>query len=145
MKNYLLALLSSTLLILGFPYTGSFTPFVFIGFVPLLLLRQQFLKSDKKPWKLALWTYFSFLLWNLGTTWWVANASISGGIFAFTVNALLMTIVFGSWSFIDRKISTRYSFFMLIPIWILFEFGHIFFMRFNNIQQGQSGLDGLYI
>jgi apolipoprotein N-acyltransferase len=124
MKNYLLALLSSTLLILGFPYTGSFTPFIFIGFVPLLLLRQQFLASGKKPWKLALWTYFSFLLWNIGTTWWVANASISGGIFAFTVNALLMTLVFGSWSFIDRKISTRYSFFMLIPIWILFEFGH---------------------
>ncbi|MBM3916323.1 MAG: apolipoprotein N-acyltransferase [Sphingomonadales bacterium] len=124
MKNYLLALLSSTLLILSFPNTGSFTPFVFIGFVPLLLLRQQFLAGDKKPWKLGLWTYLSFLLWNIGTTWWVANASISGGIFAFTVNALLMTLVFGSWSFIDRKINTRYSFLLLIPIWILFEFGH---------------------
>lgn len=124
MKNYLLALLSSTLLILSFPNTGSFTPFVFIGFVPLLLLRQQFLASGKKPWKLGLWTYLSFLLWNIGTTWWVANASISGGIFAFTVNALLMTLVFGSWSIIDRKINTRYSFLLLIPIWILFEFGH---------------------
>ena len=124
MKNYLLALLSSTLLILSFPYTGSFTPFVFIGFVPLLLLRQQFLASDKKPWKLGLWTYLSFLLWNIGSTWWVANASVSGGIFAFTVNGLLMTLVFGSWSFIDRKINTRYSFLLLIPIWILFEFGH---------------------
>ncbi len=124
MKNYLLALLSSTLLIFSFPYTGSFTPFVFIGFVPLLLLRQQFLATDKKPWKFGLWTYLSFLLWNIGTTWWVANASISGGIFAFTVNALLMTLVFGSWSFIDRKINTRYSFLLLIPIWILFEFGH---------------------
>ncbi len=124
MKNYLLALLSSTLLILSFPYTGSFTPFVFIGFVPLLLLRQQFLASGAKPWKLALWIYLSFLIWNLGTTWWVANASLSGGIFAFTVNALLMTLVFGSWSFIDRKINTRYSFLLLIPIWILFEFGH---------------------
>lgn len=124
MKNYLLALLSSTLLILSFPYTGSFTPFVFIGFVPLLLLRQQFLKSDKKPWKLGLWTYCSFLLWNIGTTWWVANASISGGFFAFTVNALLMTLVFGLWSLIHRKINTRYSFLLLIPIWILFEFGH---------------------
>jgi apolipoprotein N-acyltransferase len=124
MKNYLLALVSSTLLILSFPYTGSFTPFAFIGFVPLLLLRQQFLVAGKKPWKLALWTYISFLLWNIGTTWWVANASISGGIFAFTVNALLMTLVFGTWSFIDRKINTRYSFLLLIPIWILFEFGH---------------------
>ena len=124
MKNYLLALLTSTLLILSFPFTGSFTPFVFIGFVPLLLLRQQFLASGKKPWQLGLWVYLAFLLWNLGTTWWVANASVSGGVFAFTVNALLMTLAFGTWSFIDRKINTRYSFFMLIPIWILFEFGH---------------------
>jgi apolipoprotein N-acyltransferase len=124
MKNYLLVLLSSALLILSFPYTGSFTPFVFIGLAPLLLLRQQFLASTQKPWKLGLWTYLTFLFWNLGTTWWVANASVSGGIFAFTVNALLMTLVFGLWSFLDRKIQTRYSFFMLIPIWLLFEFGH---------------------
>ncbi|MCF8203257.1 MAG: apolipoprotein N-acyltransferase [Crocinitomicaceae bacterium] len=124
MKNYLLVLLSSALLILSFPYTGSFTPFVFIGLVPLFLLRQQFLASTQNPWKLGLWTYLTFLFWNLGTTWWVANASVSGGIFAFTVNALLMTLVFGLWSFIDRKIQTRYSFFMLIPIWLLFEFGH---------------------
>jgi len=124
MKNYLLVLLSSTLLILSFPYTGSFTPFVFVGLVPLFILRQQFLASSKKPWKLGLWIYLSFLLWNLGTTWWVANASVSGAIFAFTINTLLMTLVFGLWSFIDRKIHTRYSFFMLIPIWLLFEFGH---------------------
>lgn len=124
MKNYLLAFLSSTLLILSFPYTGSFTPFVFIGFVPLLLLRQQLMSNGNKPWKLGLWTYISFLLWNIGSTWWVANASLSGGIFAFTVNALLMTLVFGLWSVIDRKINTRYSFFMLIPLWILFEYGH---------------------
>lgn len=124
MKNYLLVLLSSTLLILSFPYTGSFTPFVFVGLVPLFILRQQFLASSKKPWKLGLWVYLSFLLWNLGTTWWVANASVSGAIFAFTINTLLMTLVFGLWSFIDRKIHTRYSFFMLIPIWLLFEFGH---------------------
>lgn len=124
MKNYLLVLLSSTLLILSFPYTGSFTPFVFVGLVPLFILRQQFLASSKKPWKLGLWVYLSFLLWNLGTTWWVANASVSGAIFAFTINTLLMTLVFGLWSFIDRKIHTRYSFFMFIPIWLLFEFGH---------------------
>ncbi len=124
MKNYLLVLLASSLLILSFPHTGSFTPFVFIGLVPLLLLRQQLLGSGNKLWKLWLWTYLTFLLWNIGTTWWVANASVSGGIFAFTVNALLMTLAFGLWSFIDRKMNTRYSFFMLIPIWILFEFGH---------------------
>jgi len=124
MKNSLFALLSSSLLILSFPYTGSFTPFIFIGLVPLLLLRQELIRSEKKPWMYAIWYYIIFLIWNIGTTWWVANASLSGGIFAFTINALLMTIVFGLWSILDRKMNTRYSFFMLIPIWILFEFSH---------------------
>ncbi len=124
MKNSLFALLSSSLLILSFPYTGSFTPFIFIGLFPLLLLRQELIRSEKKPWMYAIWYYIVFLIWNIGTTWWVANASLSGGIFAFTINALLMTIVFGFWSILDRKMNTRYSFFMLIPIWILFEFSH---------------------
>jgi apolipoprotein N-acyltransferase len=124
MKNYLLVLLSSALLILSFPFTGSFTPFVFTGFVPLFLLRQQFLSNGAKPWKLGLWTYLTFLLWNLGTTWWVANASGSGAFLAFTVNALLMTFIFGLWSIIDRKINTPYSFALFIPMWLLFEFGH---------------------
>jgi apolipoprotein N-acyltransferase len=120
----LLAVLASFLLTLSFPFSGSFTPFVFVGLVPLLLLRQHFRISGKKYWKLGFWNYLAFLIWNLGTTWWVANASGSGAFFAFTVNALLMTLVYGLWSFVDRKINTRYSFFLLIPIWILFEFGH---------------------
>ena len=124
MKNYRLALLSSILLILSFPYTGSFTPFVFIGFVPLFILRKQRLETQQKPWKLAIWVYLSFLFWNLGTTWWVANASFSGACLAIGVNALLMTFVFGTWSWLHRKINKNYSFWLLIPIWLLFEFGH---------------------
>ncbi len=124
MKNYLLALLSSILLILSFPYTGSFTPFVFIGFVPLFILRKQRLETQQKPWKLAIWVYLSFLFWNLGTTWWVANASFSGACLAIGVNALLMTFVFGTWSWLHRKINKNYSFWLLVPIWLLFEFGH---------------------
>lgn len=124
MKNYLLALLSSILLILSFPYTGSFTPFVFIGFVPLFILRKQRLETQQKPWKLAIWVYLSFLFWNLGTTWWVANASFSGACLAIGVNALLMTLTFAVWSWLHRKINKNYSFWLLIPIWLLFEFGH---------------------
>ncbi|MEY3592979.1 MAG: hypothetical protein RLZZ38_1973 [Bacteroidota bacterium] len=124
MKNIFLALLSSALLILSFPHTGSFTPLVFIGFVPLLLLRTELFQNDKKPIVRIFWVYLSFLLWNIGTTWWVANASMSGAILAFTVNALLMTIVFGIWSWLDRKMAAGWGFWLLIPLWLLFEFGH---------------------
>ena len=124
MKNYLLAPLSSLLLIFSFPFTGSFTPLVFFGLVPLLILRKQHLETQQKPWKLALWVYLTFFLWNLGTTWWVANASFSGACLAIGVNALLMTFTFGSWSWLHRKINQNYSFWLLLPIWLLFEFGH---------------------
>lgn len=124
MKNYLLAPLSGLLLIFSFPFTGSFTPLVFVGLVPLLILRKQHLESQQKPWKLVLWVYLTFLIWNLGTTWWVANASFSGACLAIGVNALLMAFTFGSWSWLHRKINQNYSFWLLIPIWLLFEFGH---------------------
>lgn len=124
MKNYLLAPLSGLLLILSFPFTGSFTPFVFFGLVPLFMLRKQHLETQQKPWKLAPWVYLTFLIWNLGTTWWVANASFSGACLAIGVNALLMTLTFGVWSWLHRKINKNYSYWLLIPIWLLFEFGH---------------------
>lgn len=88
------------------------------------MLRKQQLETQQKPWKLAPWVYLTFLIWNLGTTWWVANASFSGACLAIGVNALLMTVVFGTWSWLHRKINKNYSFWLLIPIWLLFEFGH---------------------
>lgn len=112
------------MLIFSFPHTGSFTPLVFIGLIPLLLLRAELLQQNKKPIVLSFWSYLTFLFWNIGSTWWVANASMSGAILAFTVNALLMTIVFGCWSWLDRKMTSRWSFWLLIPLWLLFEFGH---------------------
>lgn len=124
MKYILVALLSSLLLILSFPHTGSFTPLVFIAFIPLLYLKSIFQTNSKNSWYFFLLVFLSFLIWNIGATWWVANASISGGVLAFSINSLLMTIVFGSWSSIHKKINSNYSYWLLIPIWLLFEFGH---------------------
>lgn len=123
-KPLFLALLSSLLLIISFPHTGSFTPLVFVAFLPLLQLRKQLLTKEKYSLAFFLWTYLTFLLWNVGCTWWVANASLSGAILAFTVNALLMTLVFLLWSRIERKSNIPYRFWLLIPFWLLFEYGH---------------------
>ncbi|MFM8595495.1 MAG: apolipoprotein N-acyltransferase [Flavobacteriales bacterium] len=124
MKYILLVLISSALLILSFPHTGSFTPMVFVGFIPLLNLRSELLRDNKKSVVLFFSTYLTFLIWNIGTTWWVANASVSGAILAFTVNALLMSTIFGIWSWLHRKINSNYSYWLLIPLWLLFEYGH---------------------
>ncbi|MFM6946306.1 MAG: apolipoprotein N-acyltransferase [Flavobacteriales bacterium] len=124
MKYILLVLISSALLILSFPHTGSFTPLVFVGLVPLLYLRSELLRNNKKSVVLFFSTYLTFLIWNIGTTWWVANASVSGAILAFAVNALLMSTIFCIWSWLHRKINANFSYWLLIPLWLLFEFGH---------------------
>jgi apolipoprotein N-acyltransferase len=123
-KPLFLALLSSLLLIISFPHTGSFTPLVFVALVPLLQLRKHLLSQAKYALALFLWTYLTFLFWNIGSTWWVANASLSGAVLAFSVNALLMTLVFLLWSRLERKSNIPYKFWLLIPLWLLFEFGH---------------------
>ena len=119
---YVLA--SCLLLILSFPYTGSLTPLIFVGFLPLLILREKLIYAKIKPWKFGVWTYLTFLIWNIGTTWWVAKASFNGAILAFGINSLLMSLIFGFWSCLNRKIKSNYTFWLLIPLWILFEFGH---------------------
>jgi apolipoprotein N-acyltransferase len=40
------------------------------------------------------YAYLSFLIWNVGATWWVVNASFEGALMAFLANSALMAGVF---------------------------------------------------
>src|SRR5690606_19825783 len=95
MIHLLYALLSGILLALAWP-TNGFAPLLFLAFVPLLLLEYRIRMSDirHKKWKLLGYAYISFLIWNAYTTYWLYFSTAFGGIFAVTVNSLLMTLVF---------------------------------------------------
>lgn len=58
------------------------------GFVPLLFLQNEPVKY------IGLKTYLSLLLWNIGCTWWVWNASPGGAIAMLIANSLLMSGTF---------------------------------------------------
>ena len=120
-KKIGLATLSALFLSIGFP-PFPLPLFLFIGFVPLLLAVHQ---GDKKCCSDFFLLYFTFLLWNIFTTYWVANTAYFGGVFANTVNALLMVLPILAYLFIVRKLGAAVGLVAFVVCWISFEFLHM--------------------
>lgn len=123
-QRYLLSICSGILLSISFPYTGSITPLVFVGFVPLLFLSEDVQTKSKGGWHLFLQTYLAFLIFNLGTTWWVANSSFVGALLAFVFNTLFMSLTFVLFHFVKKGLKSNWAVWTLIPLWISFEYFH---------------------
>ncbi len=107
-KQYLLILLSPLLLSLGWPPLSSGF-LLFLGFVPLLIL-----ENETKKWY-GLKIYVSLLLWNIGTTWWVWNASPEGCIAMLLANSALMQLPF----IIYRKVKYYFGLTTALTAWII--------------------------
>ncbi len=101
--------------------------FIFFAFVPLLQLEDQLSQRTdlaKRKLKLFGYLYLTFLSWNLLTTWWVSYASIGGACMAYILNSLFMSILFLIFSNIKRRINKPYAIWLLIPLWIGYEYLH---------------------
>ncbi|MDP4760671.1 MAG: apolipoprotein N-acyltransferase [Crocinitomicaceae bacterium] len=123
-QRYLLSLCSGILLSISFPFTGSITPLVFIGFVPLLFLSEDLQTKSKGGWHLFIQSYLAFLIFNLGTTWWVANSSFVGALLAFVFNTLFMSLTFVLFHVVKKGLRSNWAIWTLIPLWISFEYFH---------------------
>lgn len=117
-RQFLLILLSSLILSLGWPplYTGYL---LLLGFVPLLLLEQE----AQKWYRLKI--YLSLLLWNIGTTWWVWNASPEGCIAMLLANSGLMLIPFVIYRRVKRYFGLETGLAAWIISWISMEYLHL--------------------
>jgi apolipoprotein N-acyltransferase len=109
--------------------------FAFAGFVPLLFIDRYYSihKSNFSNIRLFGWVYLYFLLWNVGTTWWIYNSTWLGAALAFICNSLLMTITFMLFRFSKNVLVDKldgYNFRWMIGyaglpfFWIAFEFIH---------------------
>ena len=87
-----LSSLSGLFLSLGFP-NSPLTPFMFVGFVPLLFVQKE-ISEGKKREGIMKYAFNTFVIWNILTTWWVANAVLAGGMIANYLNAFFMCIPF---------------------------------------------------
>ena len=116
----LLSLLSGVLLWAAWP--GSpLTPLIFFAWIPLLVLADTPIKK-RTFW---LYSYFTMLVWNVGTTWWIWNATDVGSVAAWLVNSLLMTIPWLGYLAVKTKLNRVQSLIALVAFWMSFEFLHL--------------------
>ena len=125
-KAFLLSALSGLLFVLAWPVNGQ-PLFIFGAFVPLLFLEDAFANTSAKKarWKLFAWTYFSFLIWNIGVTWWLINASLFGMLFANLCNSLFFTLLIQLFHWAKKRMPLRSAYLFLIVSWLAFEKFHL--------------------
>ncbi len=124
MKNILLAILSGLLLAAGWP-TYGFPLFLFFGFVPLLMATYRVREHRRSGLKVFGLTYLAFFIWNIITTWWIYNSSVTGMWIAEIVNTLMMTIVFLLFHVVTKKTNFSLSAIFLVCFWMSFEYFHL--------------------
>ena len=118
----LLSTLSGVLLSLGFP-VSPFTPLMFLGFVPLLMVENEIFSKGNKEGVLK-YAYNAFAIWNIGATWWVSNAGLAPGMIANFLNAFFMAVPF--WLFHkSRSILRGWHLAAFIIYWLAFEYVHL--------------------
>lgn len=120
-----LSILSGILLAYSWPAIGI-SYLIFFAWIPLLLIAETFLISRKNYASLKLYGYafLSFLIWNLGATWWVVNASFEGALMAFLANSALMAGVFTLIFNLRKRFQINRSIWLLLPFWLAGEYLH---------------------
>lgn len=115
---FFLSTLSGLLLFAAWP-TSPLMPFIFIAWLPLLIVADQ-VKTAPRFFGLAFW---ALLIWNSGTTWWMWNSTDIGTIAAIMFNSMLMT--FPWWGYFQlKKKGKKIGYTSLIAFWMCFEYIH---------------------
>lgn len=126
MKNLLYAIFSGLLLSFAWP-TYGFPLLLFFAFVPLLLIEYNLRTSSAKSQKIKVlgYSYLTFFIWNLITTYWLYFSTPFGGAFAILVNSLLMALLFLLYHIVAKRTNFKASSAFLICLWIVFEKLHL--------------------
>ena len=111
-------------MVLAFPYSGSLSLVMFVAWVPLLFIESKVTRQRYKSGKVFIHAYWAFLIFNIGTTWWVWFTSDIGSILAFLANSLLMTLAFYAFHLTKRHVGTKEGYVSLLIYWIGFEYLH---------------------
>ena len=122
--RFSLSIISGLLLILSFPFTGGLAFLGFVAWVPILLVENSIRKGKLRSGKVFIHAYLSFLIYNLGTTFWIYFASPEGAYMAFILNSLFMSLAFYAYHLARKHLSTKFGWFFLIVFWVGFEHAH---------------------
>jgi apolipoprotein N-acyltransferase len=118
----LLSILSGVVLALGFPPL-PLTPVLFVGFIPLFILFKK-IKTEELNYHSWFFVFNAFVIWNILTTYWVANASFVPGIVAIWLNSFFMTIPWLGAIRIGKRLP-KWRWISFIIFWLCFEWIHL--------------------
>ena len=126
LKLFSLSTLSGILLWLSWPERG-FTPLIFIAFVPMLFVQYYFSRHEVKRSKRKVLGHFywSMLVWNALTTWWIWNSTDVGSIVAIGLNSLFMAIVWWLFHLTQKRSGIFIGYFSLFSYLVAFEYLHL--------------------
>lgn len=118
----LLSILSGVVLALGFPPL-PLTPVLFVGFIPLFILFKK-IKTEEFKYHSWFFVFNAFVIWNILTTYWVANASFVPGIVAIWLNSFFMTIPWLGAIRIGKRLP-KWRWISFMVFWLCFEWIHL--------------------
>jgi apolipoprotein N-acyltransferase len=113
-------LASGLLLTYAWP-VSPLTFLIFIAWMPMLWVCRIPLRRG--PYFFCI--YAGLLVWNLGTTWWVCEASVPGGLSAIFANAFLMTFPWIGSRLVRNKWGHGMGDISLVLFWMTFEYIHL--------------------
>ncbi len=116
--------LSGLLLAAAFP-VSPLTFLIFIAWIPLLWLAEKFKQQKARGSTVFFYAYHAFALWNLCTTWWVANTAFIAGVVAIFLNSFFMASVFWSYYKLQDRLTPFLKLFALPVLWTCFEYLHL--------------------
>ena len=118
--------ISGLCLFLGFP-TMPLTFLLFIAFIPLLwiihLIHHD--QRSQKGRRVLFYSFHTFFLWNVMSTFWVANTAFVAGVFAIGLNSFFMAGVVWIFYKIHHHFTQSFSYWILAGLWISFEYLHL--------------------
>ncbi len=124
MRNLKLSFLSGFLLALSWPEIGFYI-FIFVAFVPILFLENEIRLSKRSSKLVFCYSFLSFFIFNVLTTFWVCYASFVGGILAFFINSLLMSFSFWLFHIIKKRVGSSFGLSVLCFSWLSMEYLHL--------------------
>lgn len=122
LKPLYLSLISTVLLIIAWPPLPT-AFLLFIGWIPLFVIREQLDNQPKKHLKFWAWVYLTLFLFNTGATWWVWNASPGGTVAMLISNSLLMSLPFLFYSHLKVRMP-KFALSGFVITYLAFEYWH---------------------
>lgn len=114
MNKYILALITSVIVVCTYYLSPFFSFFIFI---PIFILLEK-----EKTKRNVITIYLHFFLFNLISTYWLANVQLKEGILTWLVNSLLMTLIAIITILVTKKNKGIHLIF--ISFWMSFEVIH---------------------